>query len=223
MQSVSDALVLCACLTRFGRRGKAAWCGQEDTRGTRAAFRARGRQFAFRHRSQPCERPALLSHIFVRRHRLPASGPKPAADRSVANCEKLYHRQPGCERQAVGCRTVALAGGADALPDAGAPSRGAAPTTTRRGPRRSRLDRNVRGGFLAFVALAFHTRACPAGRGAFSIWEAPHGSPCGCGHCCVPERGCFRRAPGRLKPPSPSLRVARPGRPALLRFPRIRP
>ena len=83
-------------------------------------------------------------------------------------------------------------------------------TANVRGPRRSRLDRNVRGGFLAFVALAFHTRACPAGRGAFSIWEAPHGSPCGCGHCCVPERGCFRRAPRRLKPPSPSLRVRTP-------------
>ena len=75
VQSVGDTFVLCAGPTRFGRRGKAAWCGQEDTGGARAAFRARGRQFAFRHRSQPCERPALLSHIFVRRHRLPASGP----------------------------------------------------------------------------------------------------------------------------------------------------
>jgi hypothetical protein len=52
MQSVGEALVLCAGLTRFGRRGEAAWCGQEDTGGTRAAFRAGGRQLAFRHRSQ---------------------------------------------------------------------------------------------------------------------------------------------------------------------------
>jgi hypothetical protein len=31
VQSVGDALVLCAGLTRFGRHGEAAWCGQEDT------------------------------------------------------------------------------------------------------------------------------------------------------------------------------------------------
>jgi hypothetical protein len=29
---------------------------------------------AFRHRSQLCERPALLAHVFVRRHRPPTSG-----------------------------------------------------------------------------------------------------------------------------------------------------
>jgi hypothetical protein len=74
VQSVGDALELCAGLTRFGRRGEAARCGQEDTGGTRAAFRTGRRQFAFRHRSHLCERPALLAHIFVRRHRPPASG-----------------------------------------------------------------------------------------------------------------------------------------------------
>jgi hypothetical protein len=85
VQSVGDTLVLCAGLTRFGRRGEAAWCSQEDTGGTRAAFRAGGRQFAFRHRSQLCKRPALLAHIFVRRHRPPASGPNTSsADQSVA-------------------------------------------------------------------------------------------------------------------------------------------
>jgi hypothetical protein len=75
VQSVGDALVFCAGLARFGRRGEAHWCGQEDTGGTRAAFRAGGRQFAFRHRTQLRERPALLAHIFVRRHRPPASDP----------------------------------------------------------------------------------------------------------------------------------------------------
>jgi hypothetical protein len=69
VQSVGDALELCAGLAPFGRHREAAWCGQEDTGRTRAAFRAGGRQLAFRHRSQLCERPALLAHIFVRRHR----------------------------------------------------------------------------------------------------------------------------------------------------------
>ena len=72
--SFDDALVLYALLTLFGRHGEAAWRGQDDTGRTRAAFRAVGRQVAFRHRSQPCERPALLAHIFVRRHRPPTSG-----------------------------------------------------------------------------------------------------------------------------------------------------
>jgi hypothetical protein len=91
VQSVGDALVLCAGLTRFGRRGEAARCGQEDTRGTRAAFRAGGRQLAFRHRSQPCKRPALLAHIFVRRHRPPASGLNASRGGPVRrDCEKLY-------------------------------------------------------------------------------------------------------------------------------------
>jgi hypothetical protein len=72
--SFDDALVLYALLTLFGRHGEAAWRGQDDTGRTRAAFRAGGRQVAFRHRSQLCERPALLAHIFVRRHRPPASG-----------------------------------------------------------------------------------------------------------------------------------------------------
>src|SRR6266702_3441718 len=72
--SFDDALVLYAGLTRFGRHGEAAWRGQEDTGRTRAAFRAGGRQLAYRHRSQLCERPALLAHIFVRRHRPPISG-----------------------------------------------------------------------------------------------------------------------------------------------------
>src|ERR1700722_1427838 len=40
VQSVGDALVFCAGLTPFGRHGEAAWCGQEDTGGTRTAFRA---------------------------------------------------------------------------------------------------------------------------------------------------------------------------------------
>ena len=74
VQSVGEALELCAGLTPCGRHGKAAWCGQEDTGGTRAAVRAGGRQLAFRHRSQLCERPALLAHIFIRRHRPTASG-----------------------------------------------------------------------------------------------------------------------------------------------------
>src|ERR1700732_5358909 len=38
VQSVGHALVLCARLAPFGRQGEAAWCGQEDTGGTRAAF-----------------------------------------------------------------------------------------------------------------------------------------------------------------------------------------
>jgi hypothetical protein len=69
VQSVGEALELCAGLTPFGRHGEAAWCGQEDAGGTRAAFRAGGRQLAFRHRSQLGERSALLAHILVRRHR----------------------------------------------------------------------------------------------------------------------------------------------------------
>jgi hypothetical protein len=61
VQSVGAALALCTGLTRFGRHGEAAWGGQEDTGGTRAAFRAGGRQLAFRHWPQLCERPALLA------------------------------------------------------------------------------------------------------------------------------------------------------------------
>jgi hypothetical protein len=91
VQSVGDALVLCAGLTRFGRRGEAARCGQEDAGGTGAAFRAGGRQLAFRHRSQPCKRPALLAHIFVRRHRPPAPGLNASCGEPVRrDCEKLY-------------------------------------------------------------------------------------------------------------------------------------
>ena len=85
-----DALVLYALLTLFGRHGEAAWRGQDDTGRTRAAFRAGGRQVAFRHRSQLCERPALLAHIFVRRHQPPTPGQThPAADQSVAIMETL--------------------------------------------------------------------------------------------------------------------------------------
>jgi hypothetical protein len=88
--SFDDALVLYALLTLFGRHGEAAWRGQDDTGRTRAAFRAGGRQLAFRHRSQLCERPALLAHIFVRRHRPPTSGQThPAADQSVAIMETI--------------------------------------------------------------------------------------------------------------------------------------
>jgi hypothetical protein len=88
--SFDDALVLYALLTLFGRHGEAAWRGQDDTGRTRAAFRAGGRQLAFRHRSQLCERPALLAHIFVRWHRPPTSGQThPAADQSVAIRETL--------------------------------------------------------------------------------------------------------------------------------------
>ena len=72
--SFDDALVLYALLTLFGRHGEAAWRGQDDTGRTRAAFRACGWQVAFRHRSQLCERPAVLAHIFVRWHRPPTSG-----------------------------------------------------------------------------------------------------------------------------------------------------
>ena len=88
--SFDDALVLCAFLTRLGRHGEAAWRGQDDTGRTRAAFRAGGRQVAFRHRSQLRERPALLAHIFVRRHRTPHPGKThPAADQSVAIMETI--------------------------------------------------------------------------------------------------------------------------------------
>ena len=72
--SFDDALVLHALLTLCGRHGEAAWRGQDDTGRTRAAFRAGGRQVAFRHRSQLGERPALLAHVFVRRHGPPTSG-----------------------------------------------------------------------------------------------------------------------------------------------------
>jgi hypothetical protein len=96
VQSVGDALVLCAGLTRFGRHAEAAWCGQEDTGGTRAAFRAGGRQLVFRHRSQLCERPALLAHIFVRRHRPPASRPNASCGGPVRrDCGKLYQLTVG--------------------------------------------------------------------------------------------------------------------------------
>ena len=88
--SFDDALVLYALLALCGRHGEAAWRGQDDTGRTRAAFRAGGRQVAFRHRSQLCERPALLAHIFVRWHRPPTSGQThPAADQSVATMETL--------------------------------------------------------------------------------------------------------------------------------------
>ncbi len=88
--SFDDLLVLYALLTRFGRHGEAARRGQDDTGRTRAAFRAGGRQVAFRHRSQLCERPALLAHIFVRWHRPPTYGQThPAADQSVAIMETL--------------------------------------------------------------------------------------------------------------------------------------
>jgi hypothetical protein len=96
VQSVGDALELCTGLTRFGRRGEAAWCGQEDTGGARAAFRTGRRQFAFRHRSHLCERPALLAHIFVRRHRPPASGLSASCGGPVRrDCGKLYQLTAG--------------------------------------------------------------------------------------------------------------------------------
>jgi hypothetical protein len=83
--SFEDALVLYALLTLGGRHGETAWRGQHDAGRTRAAFRTGGRQIAFRHRSQLCERPALLAHVFVRRHRPPTSGQNTsAADQSVA-------------------------------------------------------------------------------------------------------------------------------------------
>ena len=85
----------CAGLARVGRHGEAAWCGQEDTGGTRAAFRAGGRQLAFRHRSQLCKRPALLAHIFVRRHRPPAFGQN-------ASCSGPVHRDCGKPYQLTG-------------------------------------------------------------------------------------------------------------------------
>ncbi len=96
--SFDDALVLYAGLTRFGRHGEAAWCGQEDTGRTRAAFRAGGRQLAFRHRSQLCERPALLAHIFVRRHRPPISGQNASCGGPVRRDYRNYtSSQLGCE------------------------------------------------------------------------------------------------------------------------------
>src|SRR5438045_838396 len=94
--SFDDALVLYALLTLFGRHGEAAWRGQEDTGRTRAAFRAGGRQVAFRHRSKLCERPALLAHIFVRRHRPPTSGQKRILRRtSPSRLWKLYQVTAG--------------------------------------------------------------------------------------------------------------------------------
>ena len=65
--------------------------GQEDTGGTRAAFRTGGRQLAFRHWPQLCEGPALLAHIFVGRHRPPASGRNASCGGLVRrDCRKLY-------------------------------------------------------------------------------------------------------------------------------------
>jgi hypothetical protein len=93
VQSVGEALELCAGLTPFGRHAE-AWCGQEHTGGTRAAFRAGGRQLAFRHRAHLCERPALFAHIFVRRHR--------TSDRNAScggpvrrDCGRLYQLTAG--------------------------------------------------------------------------------------------------------------------------------
>ena len=90
VQAVGEALELCAGLTPFRRHGEAAWCGQEDTGGTRAAVRAGGRQLAFRHRSQLCERPALPAHIFVCRHR--SSGRKRILRRT--NPSRLWETIP---------------------------------------------------------------------------------------------------------------------------------
>jgi hypothetical protein len=87
--SFDDALVLYALLTLFGRHGEAAWRGQDDTGRTRAAFRAGGRQVAFRHRSQLCEWPALLAHIFVRRHRPPTSGQNASCGGPVRRVETI--------------------------------------------------------------------------------------------------------------------------------------
>lgn len=96
VQSVGDALELCAGLTRFGRHAEAAWCGEEDTGGTRAAFRAGGRQLEFCHSSQLCERPAFLAHIFVSRHRPPASGPNASCGGPVhRDCGRLYQLTAG--------------------------------------------------------------------------------------------------------------------------------
>jgi len=97
--SFDDALVLYALLTLFGRHGEAAWRGQDDTGRTRAAFRAVGRQVGFRHRSKPCERPALLAHIFVRRHRPPTSGQNASCGGPVRrNYGNHTSWQLGCER-----------------------------------------------------------------------------------------------------------------------------
>ena len=96
VQSIDAALVLCVGLTRFGRHGHAGWCGQEGTGGTRAAFRAGGRQVAFRHRPHLCERPAFLAHIFVCRHRPPASGLNASCGGPVRRgCGKLYQLTAG--------------------------------------------------------------------------------------------------------------------------------
>src|SRR5262245_35113148 len=93
--SFDDALVLYALLTLFGRHGEAAWRGQDDTGRTRAAFRAGGRQVAFRHRSQLCERPALLAHIFVRWHRPPTSGERILRQTSPTRLWKPYQLTAG--------------------------------------------------------------------------------------------------------------------------------
>src|SRR5262249_9433689 len=91
VQSVGGALVLCAGLARFGRHGEAAWWGQEDTGGTRAAFRGGGRALAFPPPPPLGERAAVLAHIFVGRHRPPASGRNASCGGLVRrDCRKLY-------------------------------------------------------------------------------------------------------------------------------------
>jgi hypothetical protein len=96
--SFDDALVLHALLTLCGRHGEAAWRGQHDTGRARAAFRAAGRQVAFRHRSQLGERPALLAHVFVRRHRPPTSEQKSILRRTSPSRLTIPVDRPGCER-----------------------------------------------------------------------------------------------------------------------------
>jgi len=78
VQSVGEALELCAGLTPFGRHGEAAWCGQEDTRGTRAAFWAGGRQHSAIARIRVNGPHFLHIYSYVGIDHLPA------ADQSVA-------------------------------------------------------------------------------------------------------------------------------------------
>jgi hypothetical protein len=85
VQSVGDALELCAVPPRFGRHGEAAWCGQEDT-GARAPHSGQPDGSSHSAIARSCVDGPHFLHIYsyVGIDNLPPAETHPAADQFVA-------------------------------------------------------------------------------------------------------------------------------------------
>ena len=88
VQSVGEALELCAGLTPFGRHGEAAWCGQEDT-GARVPHSGQADGSSHSAIARICVNGPHFLHIYSYVGIHPPAETHPAADQSVAivgNC-----------------------------------------------------------------------------------------------------------------------------------------